>query len=152
MMTKLRNIVLSTVCLELSACTQYTNRYVERIDTVNFSSGDSLATNAALMVPTPWPRYAYDTNIETDGERIRDAVDRYRAGEKQPIETLPQRKVTFGSKFSDANAGPGQSAAPSPAAGFFVPLGGNSGGGLAPPAPTPAREPASEAPPPGYRE
>lgn len=132
-MSKLRIVLLSTVCLELSACTQYMNRYVERIDTINFNSGDAVATNEALMVPTPWPRYAYDTNIAFDGERIARAVERYRAGEKQPIETIPQRKVTFGSKFTDANAGAGPAAPPT---GYAAPIATEKGAGIAPPPPS----------------
>jgi hypothetical protein len=47
----LRIILLPLVCLMLSACTQYWNRYVEREDTVTFSAGDAVASNAAVQIP-----------------------------------------------------------------------------------------------------
>jgi type IV pilus biogenesis protein CpaD/CtpE len=80
-MSSLRIILLPIICLMLSACTQYTNRYAEREDTVTLSAGDAIASNAALLVPTPWPRYSNDTTIAMDGERIARAVARYRQGE-----------------------------------------------------------------------
>jgi len=156
-MTRLRIVLLSTVCLELSACTQYMNRYVERLDTINISTGDAVAANEALMVPDPWPRYAYDTNIAFDGERIGRAVQRYRDGLKQPIETLPDaRKKQFGSKFIDAGTGQAQQ---TPGKGFFLPSASETSTGLPVPPPSatteapPQAAPTTEAPaaaPPGY--
>ncbi len=134
-MSRLRITLLSAVCLELSACTQYMNRYVERVDTINFSAGDAVATNEALMVPDPWPRYAYDTNIAFDGERIGRAVQRYREGLREPIETLPDRtKKQFGSKFIDSGTGQAQQ---NPGTGFFVPVPSETSAGI------PTRPPSS---------
>jgi hypothetical protein len=112
----LRIILLPMVCLTLSACTQYQNRYVERLDTVTLSAGDAVASNAAVQVPTPWPRYSNDTTIAMDGERIARAVARYREGEKQPVATVPDTAV-YGSTFGSANASSqGSAAAPAPGA------------------------------------
>jgi hypothetical protein len=47
----LRIILLPMVCLMLSACTQYQNRYLEREDTVALSAGDAVASNAAVQIP-----------------------------------------------------------------------------------------------------
>jgi hypothetical protein len=109
-MSSLRIILLSTICLMLSACTQYTNRYAEREDTVTSSAGDAVASNAAVQVPTPWPRYSNDTTIAMDGERIARAVARYREGEKQPIATVPETPL-YGSTFGPANASSQESGA-----------------------------------------
>jgi type IV pilus biogenesis protein CpaD/CtpE len=119
----LRIILLPLVCLMLSACTQYWNRYAEREDTVTFSAGDAVASNAAVQIPTPWPRYSNNTTIAMDGERIARAVARYREGEKQPIATVPEDRL-YGSTFGAANAssqgygaagaGAGAGAAPGP--------------------------------------
>jgi hypothetical protein len=107
-----RIILLPMGCLTLSACTQYQNRYVEREDKVTLSAGDALASNAAVQVPTPWPRYSNDTTIAMDGERIARAVARYREGEHQPVATVPDDKL-YGSTFGAANAGsPGFAAGP----------------------------------------
>ena len=98
------------VCLTLSACTQYTNRYLEREDTVTLSAGDAVASNAALQVPTPWPRYSNDATIAMDGERIARAVARYREGEHQPMATVPDSPL-YGSTFGSANASSQESGA-----------------------------------------
>ncbi len=102
-MTSLRIILFPMVCLMLSACTQYQNRYLEREDTVTFSAGDAVASNAAVQIPTPWPRYSNNTTIAMDGERIARAVARYREGEKQPVATVPETAL-YGSTFGSANA------------------------------------------------
>jgi hypothetical protein len=120
-----RIILLPMVCLTLSACTQYQNRYVEREDTVTLSAGDAVASNAVLQIPTPWPRYSNDTTIAMDGERIARAVARYREGEKQPLATVPETTV-YGSTFGSANASSQEPAAPSgpsPAQGAAPPPG-----------------------------
>ncbi len=107
----LRRIMLPMVCLMLSACTQYQNRYLERVDTVTFGAGDAVASNAAVQIPTPWPRYSNNTTIAMDGERIARAVARYREGEKQPLATRPETPL-YGSAFGAANASSQGSAAP----------------------------------------
>ncbi|MFZ2493795.1 MAG: hypothetical protein WA208_20135 [Thermoanaerobaculia bacterium] len=146
-MSKLRIVLLSTVCLELSACTQYFNRYAERIDTISFGAGDSVAANEALMVPDPTPRYAYDTNIAFDGERIARAVRIYREGVKEPIETLPDtRKKQFGSKFIDSGSGQPQQ---QPGPGFFVPVPTETSGGIPIPPPSNLNINQNNAPPAG---
>ncbi|MDQ6703811.1 MAG: hypothetical protein M3Z96_12330 [Pseudomonadota bacterium] len=132
-MSSLRIVLLPLVCLMLSACTQYTNRYVEREDTVTLSGGDAVASNAAVQIPTPWPRYSNDTTIAMDGERIARAVARYREGEKQPLATAPET-LLYGSTFGSANAS-SQGAAAAPAQGS---------------APVPGEGPAAAPGPQGY--
>jgi Flp pilus assembly secretin CpaC len=82
-------------------------------------AGDALASNAAVQIPTPWPRYSNDTTIAMDGERIARAVARYREGEKQPLATVPDSPL-YGSTFGSANASSqesGAAAGPPPAQG-----------------------------------
>jgi type IV pilus biogenesis protein CpaD/CtpE len=128
--SSLRVILLPMVCLMLSACTQYQNRYAEREDTLTLSAGDAVASNAAVQIPTPWPRYSNDTTIAMDGERIARAVDRYREGEHQPLATVPEDKL-YGSTFGSANAASSQGsaagAAPGAAAGGAAPAPGPQG-------------------------
>jgi len=119
-MSSLRIILLPITCLMLSACSQYWNRYGEREDTVTLSAGDAVASNAAVQIPTPWPRYSNDTMIAMDGERIARAVARYREGEKQPVATVPETPL-YGSTFGSANASSqesGAAAGPSPGQGY----------------------------------
>jgi hypothetical protein len=108
--SSLRIILLPMVCLMLSACSQYSNRYAERKDSIALSAGDAVASNAALQIPTPWPRYSNDTTIAMDGERIARAVARYREGEKQPVATVPESPL-YGSTFGSANASSQESGA-----------------------------------------
>jgi hypothetical protein len=118
--SSLRIILLPMVCLILSACSQYSNRYAERKDSIALSAGDAVASNAALQIPTPWPRYSNDTTIAMDGERIARAVARYREGEKQPVATVPETPL-YGSTFGSANASSqesGAAAGPSPGQGY----------------------------------
>jgi type IV pilus biogenesis protein CpaD/CtpE len=122
----LRLILFPMACLILSACSQYSNRYAERVDTVTLSAGDAVASNAAVQIPTPWPRYSNDTTIAMDGERIARAVDRYREGEKQPLATVPETLI-YGSTFGAANAGSAAGAAPGAAAGGAAPAPGPQG-------------------------
>jgi type IV pilus biogenesis protein CpaD/CtpE len=120
----LRIILSPMVCLMFSACTQYSNQYAERKDSITLGAGDAVASNAALQITNPWPRYSNDTTIAMDGERIARAVARYREGEKQPLATVPDTPL-YGSTFGSANATsqesgavagppPAQGAAPAP--------------------------------------
>jgi hypothetical protein len=72
----MRNTTLLALGLTLAGC----NQYWERKETVAFSAGDAVATNAALQVPDPWPRNVGNTNIPMDGDKARLAYDRYRKG------------------------------------------------------------------------
>jgi hypothetical protein len=77
--SSLRIILLSSVCLTLTACGQYTeDRYLVRRDTVTSSAGDAVASNSAVQIPTPWPRNSNNPNIPFDGEKSSLAVKRYR--------------------------------------------------------------------------
>jgi hypothetical protein len=134
--SSLRIILLPMVCLMLSACSQYSNRYAERKDTIDLGAGDAVASNAAVQIPTPWPRYSNDTTIAMDGERIARAVARYREGEKQPVATIPDDRI-YGSAFGAANAGsPGYSAGAAP--------GASAGGAGAPGGPPPGGPPGGQ--------
>ena len=78
--------------------------YLQRTALVSTTGGDSQAANIAVQTPTPWPRYANDTNIPANGARITKAITRYESG--------------------SAGAGASDSATPSAAS-----PGGNAGSG-----------------------
>jgi len=83
--SSLRIVLLSSVCLTLAACDRYLEeRYLVRRDTVTSSAGDAVASNSAVQIPTPWPRYSNDTNIAFDGAKIGCAVQRYREEREFP--------------------------------------------------------------------
>src|SRR5512139_1476611 len=59
--------------LLLTACSEY----LDRKDTVAFSSGDSVAINQVTHVIDPWPRHSSNTRISYDGARMQRAMERY---------------------------------------------------------------------------
>jgi hypothetical protein len=54
--------------------------YLQRTALVSTTGGDAQAANIAMQTPTPWPRYANDTNIPGNGARIAKAITRYEGG------------------------------------------------------------------------
>jgi hypothetical protein len=52
--------------------------YYDRRDTIALGADDHIATNRALMMVDPWPRYVANKNIAFNGERLQGAVERYR--------------------------------------------------------------------------
>jgi type IV pilus biogenesis protein CpaD/CtpE len=69
-------ILLPAAFLTLGAC----NAYLERKDTIAFSAGDAVASNAAVEIADPWPRNSQNTNIPMDGVKAQRAIERYRDG------------------------------------------------------------------------
>jgi hypothetical protein len=61
--------------------------YFDRRETVSLHAGDAMAANKAAQVVDPWPAAAADRRIETNGERMARAVERYRAGKTTPLST-----------------------------------------------------------------
>ena len=58
-----------------------------RSDFISPHVGDSVAVNASNQTVDPWPRYVYDTTIETDAERQAVAIKKYKAGPASPTAT-----------------------------------------------------------------
>ena len=54
--------------------------YLQRTALVSTTGGDAQAANIAMQTPTPWPRYANDTNIPANGARLVKAITRYEGG------------------------------------------------------------------------
>lgn len=76
-----RVAAVAALCAPAIACTQpnYLN-YADRTDTVTFQAGDAPAHNRVVQTQNPWPRYAKQTHIHTDGERSAQAIERYKEG------------------------------------------------------------------------
>lgn len=72
-----QTLVLASV-LTLAGCQQY----LVRSDLVNPYVGDAVARNASNQTIDPWPRYVYDTNIQTSSQRQNAALKKYHAGPK----------------------------------------------------------------------
>jgi len=54
--------------------------YLDRRDTVALSGGDAVAANTVTQMVDPWPAYSGDKNIAFNGEKMQQAVARYRTG------------------------------------------------------------------------
>jgi len=73
-------IRLMTSLLALSAtagCTEY----LDRKETVYFGAGNAVQTNAVTHVIDPQPPRAQLTRLQHHGERMQQAVERYRTNE-----------------------------------------------------------------------
>ena len=75
-MTKFR--LLNTTALGLLLFATGCQSYLDRSEGVTSTAGNHLAVNEAKMVVDPWPPYADNTHLHGDGERLGDAVERYK--------------------------------------------------------------------------
>ncbi|MGI9384959.1 MAG: hypothetical protein ACR2PO_17535, partial [Methyloligellaceae bacterium] len=61
-------------------------QYLGRRDSIAFGAGDAVAHNKAVQTIDPWPRYARDTRLKTDGKRMMIGIGRYQANESiEPV-------------------------------------------------------------------
>ena len=76
----------------LGGCTDI---YYDRRETVTFHAGDAVATNKVTHIIDPWPRAAANRNIESNGERMQRAVERYRTNTTTPLATTATSSAGF---------------------------------------------------------
>jgi hypothetical protein len=65
------------------------NQYIQRSDTITFGAGDAKEVNSGTQVIDPWPPYVGNRRIPGNGERMSDAVQRYRDVSKLPQAPRP---------------------------------------------------------------
>jgi len=63
-------------------------QYTQRVDKVTLSAGNAQEVNSRIHVIDPWPRNVGNTRIPANGDRMANAVYRYRCG-KPPPQALP---------------------------------------------------------------
>jgi hypothetical protein len=63
--------------------------YYARRETVSPHGGDAVEANKVAQVVDPWPAAAANRKIETDGERMQRAIERYRTNKTTPLATTP---------------------------------------------------------------
>jgi hypothetical protein len=56
--------------------------YLDRRDNIALSGGDAVAGNTVGQMVDPWPPYSGDKNIAFNGEKMQQAVARYRTGKE----------------------------------------------------------------------
>ena len=54
--------------------------YLDRRDNIALSGGDAVAGNTVGQMVDPWPAYSGNKNIAFNGEKMQQAVARYRTG------------------------------------------------------------------------
>jgi hypothetical protein len=76
--------------------------YTQRADKVTLSAGNAQDVNTRIQEIDPWPRYVGDKQIAVNGERMADAVYRYRCGKNppQPLTPLGTARETSGTQVS----------------------------------------------------
>ncbi len=67
--------------------------YAQRADKIALSAGDAQAVNTRIHEVDPWPRNVGDKRIYSNGQRMADAVWRYRCG-KEPQAPLQGEEGT----------------------------------------------------------
>jgi len=88
------------------------NDYLQRSDTILLGAGNANDANSAIHTITPWPPYAYRTQIPDDGRRSVDSVERmYRTPD--PFERQGAG-TGAGSTGPGGGSGPGSSLANAP--------------------------------------
>ena len=70
--------LLNTTALGLVLFATGCQTYFDRRDTIESYSGEANAVNEAKMVVDPWPRNVDNVDIPGDGQRLGDAVERYK--------------------------------------------------------------------------
>ncbi|MGB6467997.1 MAG: hypothetical protein WBF27_17690, partial [Xanthobacteraceae bacterium] len=61
--------------------------YLDRRDNIALSGGDAVAGNTVGQVVDPWPPYSGNKNIAFNGEKMQQAVARYRTGKEiEPVD------------------------------------------------------------------
>ncbi len=75
----LATVSVLAVMTALSGCAG--SQYLDQSDKITLGAGDAVARNRAIHTINPRPRRAYRTHIHTDGHRMNNVIERYRAAE-----------------------------------------------------------------------
>lgn len=85
--------------------------YYDRRETVSLGADDHIASNMAVQMVDPWPRYVGNKNIAFNGERMQAAVERYRHGKVIPpvnVTTTSMSQAQAQQAAASANSATGQ--------------------------------------------
>src|ERR1044071_6655574 len=99
-MKKLALVVLAAGGLGACAKTDLydPHGYLDRRDAIELSAGDANASNIAVQMVDPWPRYAGNKNLAFNGQRQQAAVERYRNNQ-----VIPPRGMSSSSVYGSAS-------------------------------------------------
>ena len=80
--SRFRALSAALVCSSLvAACS---DMYYDRRDTVSFQAGDAVAANKVVHAVDMWPAAAGYRDIESNGQKMQGAVERYRTNKVTP--------------------------------------------------------------------
>jgi len=85
--------------------------YLDRRDTIELSAGDANASNIAMQMIDPWPAYAGNKNIASNGQRVQAAVQRYRNNEVTPPRGIAASSV-YGASGNNSSGSAANNATP----------------------------------------
>lgn len=99
--------------------------YLQRSDKATLSAGDAQETNNRIQEIDPWPRNAGNNRIATNGDRMAEAVYRYRCGRPAPAPLPTTTTSTYGNAATAAVSGASSAGRPgTDCAGTTAPVGG----------------------------
>jgi hypothetical protein len=78
--------------------------YLDRRDSIELSAGDANASNIAMQMVDPWPRYAGNKTIAYNGQRMQAAVQRYRNNQVTPPQGISASDAYGGQSNSNSAA------------------------------------------------
>jgi hypothetical protein len=85
--------------------------YLDRRDSIELSAGDANASNIAMQMVDPWPRYAGNKNIAYNGQRMQAAVERYRNNQVIPPQGIGASS-TYAAQSNPNSAAPANNNTP----------------------------------------
>jgi hypothetical protein len=107
-----RTLAVAAFGIFLAGCSN-SDLYLDRRETVAQSGGDAVAGNSVNQMVDPWPAYSGDKNIAFNGDKMQQAVARYRTGKEiQPEDpenfmSTNQTGQTISTTVNNAGASPG---------------------------------------------
>jgi hypothetical protein len=108
-------ILLSVIAVAAGACARQEvydpHGYLDRRDSIELSAGDANASNIAMQMVDPWPRYAGNKNIAYGGQRMQAAVERYRNNQVIPLRGIAA-SATYDAPSSNNPAAPASNNTP----------------------------------------
>lgn len=79
--------------------------YFDRRETITLGAGDAVASNIIAQTIDPWPRVAGNRDIESNGEKMQGAIERYRTNKVTPLRALSTSSVEFNQSSSGDSSG-----------------------------------------------
>jgi hypothetical protein len=120
MMTVAKNLGAMLMLIGMGGCATYVvpthqvydpvdgvQQYTQRSDTITLSAGNAQDVNTRVQETDPWPRNVGDKRIAVNGERMANAVNRYRHQGPRPLPLERTSTAVSGSSGGGGGGGDG---------------------------------------------